>query len=87
MFPNRPDQPNNPNGRNVLHMLHAFCFILSVDWIMIMEAVQEEFVPISRPWNMEEGGQIANKLFDLANKLEKKKLYRFAEQVRGAGLT
>jgi hypothetical protein len=31
--------------------------------------------------------EIANKLFDLADDLEKRKLYRFAEQVRGAGLS
>jgi len=31
--------------------------------------------------------EIANKLFDLADELEKKRLYRFAEQVRGAGLS
>ena len=30
---------------------------------------------------------IANELFDLADELEKKKLYRFAEQVRGAGMS
>ena len=29
--------------------------------------------------------QIADELFDLANELEKRKLYRFAEQLRGAG--
>jgi four helix bundle protein len=31
--------------------------------------------------------EIANKLFDLAGDLEKRKLYRFAEKVRGAGLS
>jgi four helix bundle protein len=31
--------------------------------------------------------QIADELFDLANELEKKKLYRFAEQLRGAGMS
>ena len=31
--------------------------------------------------------EIANELFDLADELEKKKLYRFAEQVRGAGMS
>jgi four helix bundle protein len=30
---------------------------------------------------------IGDKLFDIADDLEKKKLYRFAEQVRGAGLS
>ena len=31
--------------------------------------------------------EIANELFDLADELEKKRLYRFAEQVRGAGMS
>jgi four helix bundle protein len=31
--------------------------------------------------------QIANDLFDIADILEKKKLYRFAEQLRGAGMS
>jgi four helix bundle protein len=31
--------------------------------------------------------QIADELFDLANELEKRKLYRFAEQLRGAGMS
>ena len=31
--------------------------------------------------------EIANKLFKLADDLEKRRLYRFAEQVRGAGLS
>ena len=31
--------------------------------------------------------QIANKLFDIADELEKKKLYRFAEQLRGSGMS
>lgn len=31
--------------------------------------------------------QIAHTLFDIADELEKKKLYRFAEQLRGAGLS
>jgi len=31
--------------------------------------------------------QIGDKLFDIADDLEKKKLYRFAEQVRGAALS
>ena len=31
--------------------------------------------------------EIANELFDLADELEKKKLYRFAEQLRGAGMS
>ena len=31
--------------------------------------------------------EIACELFDLADELEKKKLYRFAEQVRGAGMS
>jgi hypothetical protein len=31
--------------------------------------------------------EIAMKLFDIANDLEKKKLYRFAEQLRGAALS
>ncbi len=31
--------------------------------------------------------EIGDKLFDIADDLEKKKLYRFAEQVRGAGLS
>ena len=30
---------------------------------------------------------IANQLFDIADKLEAKKLYRFAEQLRGAGMS
>ncbi len=30
---------------------------------------------------------IGNKLFDLANRLEGKRLYRFAEQLRGPGLS
>jgi len=30
---------------------------------------------------------IANQLFDIADKLEQKKLYRFAEQLRGAGMS
>jgi four helix bundle protein len=30
---------------------------------------------------------IANQLFDIADKLEEKKLYRFAEQLRGAGMS
>jgi four helix bundle protein len=30
---------------------------------------------------------IARKLFDIADKLEGKKLYRFAEQLRGAGMS
>lgn len=31
--------------------------------------------------------EIAEMLFDIANRLEEKKLYRFAEQLRGAGLS
>jgi four helix bundle protein len=31
--------------------------------------------------------RIADELFDLADELEKKKLYRFAEQLRGAGMS
>ena len=31
--------------------------------------------------------QIANELFDIADELEEKKLYRFAEQLRGAGMS
>jgi four helix bundle protein len=31
--------------------------------------------------------EIADELFDLANELEKRKLYRFAEQLRGAGMS
>jgi hypothetical protein len=30
--------------------------------------------------------QIADDLFDVADELEKKRLYRFAEQLRGAGM-
>lgn len=30
---------------------------------------------------------IADDLFDIADELEKKKLYRFAEQLRGSGLS
>ena len=31
--------------------------------------------------------EIANDLFDIADGLERKKLYRFAEQLRGAGMS
>ena len=31
--------------------------------------------------------EIADKLFDIADDLEKKRLYRFAEQLRGAGMS
>ena len=31
--------------------------------------------------------QIANELFDIADKLEERRLYRFAEQLRGAGMS
>jgi len=31
--------------------------------------------------------EIANELFDIADELEKKKLFRFAEQLRGAGMS
>jgi four helix bundle protein len=31
--------------------------------------------------------QIADELFDIADELEKKKLYKFAEQLRGAGMS
>jgi len=31
--------------------------------------------------------QIANGLFDIADELEKKRLYRFAEQLRGSGMS
>ena len=31
--------------------------------------------------------QIANELFDIADELENKRLYRFAEQLRGAGMS
>ena len=31
--------------------------------------------------------QISNELFDIADELEAKKLYRFAEQLRGAGMS
>ncbi len=30
--------------------------------------------------------EIADKLFDIADALEKKRLYRFADQLRGAGM-
>ncbi len=33
------------------------------------------------------GVKILDKLLDIADKLEKKRLYRFAEQMRGAGLS
>jgi len=35
----------------------------------------------------EEAINIADKLFDIADNLEQKKLYRFAEQLRGAGMS
>jgi four helix bundle protein len=31
--------------------------------------------------------EIANELFDIADELERRKLYRFAEQLRGAGMS
>jgi four helix bundle protein len=31
--------------------------------------------------------EIANELFDIADELEKKRLYRFAEQLRGSGMS
>jgi four helix bundle protein len=31
--------------------------------------------------------EIASKLFDIADELEQKRLYRFAEQLRGAGMS
>ena len=31
--------------------------------------------------------KIANELFDIADKLENKRLYRFAEQLRGSGMS
>jgi hypothetical protein len=31
--------------------------------------------------------EIADELFDLADDLERKKLYRFADQLRGAGMS
>ncbi|MEX0646200.1 MAG: four helix bundle protein [Balneolaceae bacterium] len=31
--------------------------------------------------------EIADKLFDIADRLEQKKLFRFADQIRGAGLS
>ncbi len=31
--------------------------------------------------------QIANELFDIADELDKKRLYRFAEQLRGSGMS
>ena len=31
--------------------------------------------------------EIADRLFDIADELEKKRLYRFAEQLRGAGMS
>lgn len=31
--------------------------------------------------------QIADELFDIADELERKRLYRFAEQLRGAGMS
>lgn len=31
--------------------------------------------------------EIADKLFDIADSIEQKKLYRFSEQLRGAGLS
>ena len=31
--------------------------------------------------------QIANELFDIADELEKKRLYRFTDQLRGAGMS
>ena len=33
------------------------------------------------------GVEILDKILDIADKLEKKRLYRFAEQMRGAGLS
>jgi four helix bundle protein len=35
----------------------------------------------------EEAIDIGNSLFDIADRLEEKKLYRFAEQLRGAGMS
>ena len=35
----------------------------------------------------QEAVDIADRLFDLAEKLERKKLYKFAEQLRGSGLS
>jgi four helix bundle protein len=35
----------------------------------------------------QESIEIADELFDLADKIERKKLYRFADQLRGAGLS
>ncbi len=31
--------------------------------------------------------EIADKLFDITDELDKKRLYRFAEQLRGAGMS
>lgn len=31
--------------------------------------------------------EIADKLFDIADEIDKKRLYRFAEQIRGAGMS
>ena len=36
-------------------------------------------------WN--EAIEVGNKLFDIADLLEQKKLYRFAEQLRSAGMS
>jgi len=38
-------------------------------------------------WGWKKAVEIGNKLLDIADDLEKKKLYRFAEQVRGASLS
>lgn len=35
----------------------------------------------------QEAIEIADKLFEIADELEKKKLYRFSEQLRGAGMS
>ena len=35
----------------------------------------------------QEATEIADKLFDIADELENKKLFRFAEQLRGAGMS
>nr|CAJ73972.1 unknown protein [Candidatus Kuenenia stuttgartiensis] len=58
---------------------HNICFVLQES-----EMVRFRFQDMEI-WQM--AIEIADKLFDIADELDKKRLYRFSEQLRGAGMS
>lgn len=61
-------------------MLSALCALRLEKALMVKFRFQDLEI-----WQM--AIEIADKLFDIADELDKKRLYRFSEQLRGAGMS